>query len=568
LTAGDGTDPLDAGVVWSRVLWWTYAIAGGLYILSRGASATGDTALPTLTGVLVVVASAAPLVWVTARYSGILQRTGFVFWFIAYALAVAGTSVGASVWWLIASRAGLSARLDVALLLDVVVVGPIWIGLIGSGVSLWQWGRWRRQRLRSMLAEIAAMQEAEVDAARAFSELAEQEVHASLAAMREGLAAAEVGDDADRWRSVARDLRAVAQDVVRPLSHGLADSATAPPSMHSGPVSWVRQIITREDFRPVLVAAVFVAGAITPHVRDYGWVTGLGLLVAEVLVIFVIMGAANVAMSRVRHRAWVYVATILVLQVIPLLPWPQLLGETEPPTVAERIAATVASVLLILVTSGIGLVTSRRDRRLEVLEDVVAVAARRGSADAIRIAAALRELATVLHGRVQATLTSTSLAIESAVAEGRWADARAALDRVLTLARPDSWREPVSNLDLRGRLDQVCLPWRAVGEVTVEVDGDWRSASEESLTAVTRVVEEAVTNAFRHGLASNVIVLVACDGDGIVVRVTDDGQGIAGPTTLQRGFGLAAIDEMTSGCWSIVRETDRTEFRARLVTRL
>lgn len=71
----------------------------------------------------------------------------------------------------------------------------------------------------------------------------------------------------------------------------------------------------------------------------------------------------------------------------------------------------------------------------------------------------------------------------------------------------------------------------------------------ERLLAV-RVVEEAVTNALRHGGATSLVVAVVLAGHRLVVSVDDDGSGFAGagpgapaPVDLRTGSGLARLAE-------------------------
>ena len=63
-------------------------------------------------------------------------------------------------------------------------------------------------------------------------------------------------------------------------------------------------------------------------------------------------------------------------------------------------------------------------------------------------------------------------------------------------------------------------------------------------TAIVRLVQEAITNAGRHGSASLVNVSLR-NGDGVHVEVTDDGQGFDPTTVPDDGahFGLTSMRE-------------------------
>jgi signal transduction histidine kinase len=58
--------------------------------------------------------------------------------------------------------------------------------------------------------------------------------------------------------------------------------------------------------------------------------------------------------------------------------------------------------------------------------------------------------------------------------------------------------------------------------------------------AVYRMVQEGLTNAFKHGKATRINVLIGRDDQGILVRVSDNGQGCSHP---KEGIGLAGMRE-------------------------
>ncbi|MBN8761469.1 MAG: sensor protein [Thiobacillus sp. 65-69] len=66
----------------------------------------------------------------------------------------------------------------------------------------------------------------------------------------------------------------------------------------------------------------------------------------------------------------------------------------------------------------------------------------------------------------------------------------------------------------------------------------------DAAIAVFRIVQEALTNVAKHARASRVKVGLALDGDTLVVRVTDNGQGIAAkPPRNGSGFGVLGMTE-------------------------
>jgi anti-sigma regulatory factor (Ser/Thr protein kinase) len=85
---------------------------------------------------------------------------------------------------------------------------------------------------------------------------------------------------------------------------------------------------------------------------------------------------------------------------------------------------------------------------------------------------------------------------------------------------------------------------------------------------VGRLVEEAISNAVRHGGASNISVRVSLNAGGAVsVTVEDDGvnevQHAAGDAH-QAGVGSAMFDQITGGQWTLTRHNGTTQFIATL----
>jgi signal transduction histidine kinase len=63
----------------------------------------------------------------------------------------------------------------------------------------------------------------------------------------------------------------------------------------------------------------------------------------------------------------------------------------------------------------------------------------------------------------------------------------------------------------------------------------------ETGTQVSRIIQEALTNARRHSGGDKVSVSLAMDGDDLLVEVSDDGHGF-GPET-PPGVGLGSMRE-------------------------
>ena len=77
-------------------------------------------------------------------------------------------------------------------------------------------------------------------------------------------------------------------------------------------------------------------------------------------------------------------------------------------------------------------------------------------------------------------------------------------------------------------------------ETTFEMDGDPASIPTTLQPTIIRIIQESLTNAKRHGQATQCSVMLNCQHENITVRIKDDGKGV--PEVVP-GFGLVNMRE-------------------------
>jgi signal transduction histidine kinase len=164
-------------------------------------------------------------------------------------------------------------------------------------------------------------------------------------------------------------------------------------------------------------------------------------------------------------------------------------------------------------------------------------------------AAVLRErrrLARELHDGLGHELALLSLtAGDEAIAETAQRALEEARAAIFGLEAPAD--EPVAAAVERLGAD-LARRWDRSLVVDPAGDAGWSVAPEDQ-ASLSRVVREAVVNAFRHGEASRVHVEV--DGDERLVRVRDDGRGFrVGATT--EGLGLGTMRERCAAMGAVL----------------
>jgi signal transduction histidine kinase len=163
-----------------------------------------------------------------------------------------------------------------------------------------------------------------------------------------------------------------------------------------------------------------------------------------------------------------------------------------------------------------------------------------------------RKMASVLHGPVQTALYAASMKLSSAkkitpqlVAEAE-SDISSALDRLdLSTSEQEDFAEVIT---------QIVSLWRGSCEISVFIDASVSTAlyaDKNAGACVVEVVQEAISNAIKHGRASNASVMISLTQQGTAeVRVRNDGK----PLDVQAlGFGSQLLDEICHR-WRIVND--------------
>jgi signal transduction histidine kinase len=100
-------------------------------------------------------------------------------------------------------------------------------------------------------------------------------------------------------------------------------------------------------------------------------------------------------------------------------------------------------------------------------------------------------------------------------------------------------RHPVASLD---QLDALLERMRTAGlPVTLAVEGDERPVPKGVDAAALRIVQESLTNTYRHAGPTSATVTLSYLPDELRVQVDDDGRGNAGGATVGTGNGLTGM---------------------------
>ena len=417
-----------------------------------------------------------------------------------------------------------------------------------------------RQQVRRTRSQLTATGEALDDVDRQQDEILERirddllvEVGAELHPVREQLEAATASASAtdqpmsrEEWQRISELLRQTAQESVRPLSHRLWQRAG---KRYDVPPWWMLPvtIVRHQPFRPVALALIDVLGTLGTNVELFGGVRGTILVFVGLAWSISVMVVANALMRR--HpgaHAAIFLVALAALQVtVVARGYLRDLWVPGSGSVAWQLSQMVAVVAVVLVTSGFGAWSNREAAQLANLRAVVEEEGEEARERSAQIAILARETAQYLHGSLQTRLVGCSLAMEQASETGDAAALERALAEALSALDTET---PASSLarSVRDEVGRKVDLWDGFCAFHVVMDDDIADAAEDAVV-VGRVVEEAISNAIRHGRASRIEIRVMRDaGDRLLVSVTDNGTGPQGGSP---GLGSAYLAMVSGGTW-------------------
>lgn len=233
--------------------------------------------------------------------------------------------------------------------------------------------------------------------------------------------------------------------------------------------------------------------------------------------------------------------------------------------VFQSLRMWVWTVFLLAVA---GVTVRRLSRQTEIAERALAVSLEQQSMMLVNEERSRRQIALLLHDRVQAGLMTACLELRLAIAPDDEVD-RARIDKVIS--RLDDIRgmdvrlaartlsPDLVTVDLRTALQELTRIYepgmRTVIEISPGVTGADASIPPDALLACYRILEQGLLNAAVHAGATACSLAIGLTGDGeLALSLEDNGRGLpaAGITP---GFGSTIIDSwcrVFAGSWELV----------------
>ena len=468
-------------------------------------------------------------------------------WSVVAMGAIAGLARAAALLW-VASAQGLEVGGAVgARVLASVLVG----GLLAPAAAAVAFDIDRHRRRHRQFAEgLVALRAADVargGLADAMTDSLYAEV-LSASSQARGHLSHEHGDlDPTERRLLAEQIRHTVVTSLRPLSHRLY-------SARDRPVPEVSMLAAlREELRghrpyPAIAAGVFAllvalivyersggaAEAIASAALAGGAVGAAMAVVTMVVAIRPALRRHTLALSLLLGIAATATAA-LFLQVV--------FGGSP---ITRTVGMAFCAAVVILGCAAVGSVVDGERDVADALEqevDARTVDALAMDRELVRVS---RLLAQYVHGTLQSHLLATAYALENAdLIRGGPAGV---LQRARSAFESDV-AAPTMPTSLAGEMERRASLWSGFMEVEIEVAPSVGSIPPAVVADAGRVVEEALSNAHKHGDAQSVSVVAERVGDSMLqICVTDDGTGLA---DVHPGMGSAWLDFVAPHAWSL-----------------
>lgn len=499
--------------------------------------------------------------WLDRRQSGEAFRIAVV-----YCASAIGSAVNYLIADLLTHAFGLTPLTMLgSQLVSIFVVGPVWIVMLGKVLEAW---------LRYRAAQHALVGEAlRAEYVRMHETGTIELLHAKVSdwvvgnlsdkgnTMLERLRQLDSGEPDSIMQKFAEDLRGTAQGEVRSVSRELwADASRA--TIPRPPAGFIWTIVSTQKFAPRLVALVYFAGLLSDAAGSPRFTQEMGSAAIEAGFVWAFLGIANVLMTRLpRQHVRVYIGVWAFIQISNVVSLATLHLEFQPYVVAiHAVFDSVLSSALLLGTSSIWLVQDLMNNQLRQMRQTMDAEWVNRVATMQQLTGISREFATHLHGQVQAGMLAGATALEQAVASRDPIAAQTAMSQVQDLLEqltilPSHRPKPLPEL-----IRTTCEKWSAVCDIELDLDSRLAGSDSAGGQMAAKVIEEAITNSFRHGQAERIWVRVRANEAGnLEVEVSDDGRGFSRP---RAGLGHSFIEFASNGDWSLTRVHDRTVLNA------
>ena len=349
---------------------------------------------------------------------------------------------------------------------------------------------------------------------------------------------------------LAKSLSTLLEKRIRPFSRSLW-SKSGRKQNDSSPIELAGIVLARNVFWPSLTTVAILLASAPLIISTVGWLEGFGrLTVLGSVSLLTLSGLRKIRPGKAVRGILVFSLGALFYSISNELIASLLFGPfgSLSATFAVLLNAGVFAILSTL----IGLLRLTRDELQELekeLDNILGVNNFIGRMDLERARLRQRELAKIVHGRLQNQILGAVLALTKSPEKDSPEKLLQEIERLEMEvgASTEPKQSPVS-ASLSEEFSALTDRWR--GLVNVKVSSDLAlDLTPQDVSACVLVAEEAITNAVRHGLASSIDIAIVPALHNWAITITDNG---VGPRNGRPSLGTLTLNQIAGESWSLV----------------
>lgn len=350
------------------------------------------------------------------------------------------------------------------------------------------------------------------------------------------------------WEKIAEILRNTALTAVRPLSHELWASHNKRIAMGISEyfgyslkiikfeTPWIIVLYTLTTFQYLELRAPWDVTLINIFLRD--------------LLLFIIFTSAQIFRSIGNRTSKINFFLILLLALVIQYPGVWIINNvTGLENSIFNISESVWVAVLVILLGIIRAFTTTQLYELQQLEYLLEKAKLSDLASRNELERFSRDIAKYLHGTMQSRLMASAMAIENAAKFGD----KKVLDKevesaLASLTMPSKDYLLGRTKSIRNTFKEMIAKWDGIIEVSTSISKELTKMDSQTELDIADVVNEALSNAFRHGKATEATIsLYVNTNDNLEIEVLDNG---LGPKNGEFGMGCLLFSSLSNN-WSL-----------------
>lgn len=356
---------------------------------------------------------------------------------------------------------------------------------------------------------------------------------------------------------IARELREIANELVRPLSHEAADRASKTLSTRIP----TRQLIlllpqTIATSLPWYLAINAATGRL--HLQVFGFRIGLLTIAFDTFTFYIAIQFIRFLLQRIKTNYYVVLIIPSVILAIRsrflFFILNQIHSDSGPVPYLPNAIWSIFMFYLVSLSFTYLVVQLRNINNLESeYAQKYFEILRRDQTDHMISS----QLARYLHGTLQTRLIASAFRIKSASESGSEDDIRRELEAVLHhFEIPDFRPQEESETDLSFTLQRIVDQWNGLLQIETSVVGEVHKLRQAFVIQVGEFINEGLSNALRHGGADKVQLMIEYSATTLHLRLEDNG---TQEVRHVPGLGTAQFNRIADQGWKLIRDSTRME---------